>query len=907
MAIVKQGSTILNAGAKGEKGDDGSSGGSGITTYPITLLSDLTGDQSANANKVWVLQANIDMGSVSITLPNGVYLKNEQGSLINGTIDLSGGIIDAQLLHYTMDFSNGKAKEDTFYMNVVNSGLDETNLVDEANPTAGELIMGQTNKERIQHMINQASNIGITRFSFPDMDVWLDMSALYLGFGYMGNLDERFARGLDIFLQSDTWYELQGGSKFGTGSGKYDPNKGTKIKMIANNDPGAKIFSVFEKQNVKFTGGVLIGDREHHDYSPVIDEGGSNRGSHDYGTLLGIHGVHNMLVEGCFMTQHPGDCIIIDGSSIRNIDGIMSESRMETLNLIVRGCELLYARRNCISMIDGRMMTIEQNTIAYAGNGYAFPGSGVGNWGTLPMNGIDIEPYQEGIVGSLETALYEDGKNIIIRNNDFYGNYKLDVNCFKGNRILIENNTFTNQLNIQFSFEIIIRGNTGIMDDTLDVNLGNKPGISISNFLKINAGGTFELVYGNIITDNILHNYDIGIATNGGEVTIKDNKVYDFLRYGINAGGSNVLCHGNVVKSNVVDAYGVEVQNSSGHTAIYENNIIVVPNGSAIFFDGVNQGQASSTIKVAAGGSGSIDTVTANGVSIISGVIPYNTSLIQTATDLAANINAHTSIPNYTATSAGSEVIVKPVTAEIVMSGDEASEFHVIVTATDLTMYYTNFTEAPNLKKVTFRDNFIDSPEMYFRGVYGLQFLENEITGKINYENIFRFKINDNWSKNTISTAFIEGFYTMYIGEIKRNTISCSATSILSLNGVDVNGARFVEIMDNNFNKIDGTQSIYILRGTTENFSNIIANNRFSRNASQTDIKIEGTDNLILDNYSYDHTVSYNLTGTGQPIKYTKPNPACPSFIDNATALAVLGEGYYYKDTTSGKFEVTIA
>ena len=45
----------------------------------------------------------------------------------------------------------------------------------------------------------------------------------------------------------------------------------------------------------------------------------------------------------------------------------------------------------------------------------------------------------------------------------------------------------------------------------------------------------------------------------------------------------------------------------------------------------------------------------------------------------------------------------------------------------------------------------------------------------------------------------------------------------------------------------------------------------------------------------------------GDKILYTKPNSNCASYVDNATALTALGEGYYYKDTTSGKFEVTIA
>ena len=44
----------------------------------------------------------------------------------------------------------------------------------------------------------------------------------------------------------------------------------------------------------------------------------------------------------------------------------------------------------------------------------------------------------------------------------------------------------------------------------------------------------------------------------------------------------------------------------------------------------------------------------------------------------------------------------------------------------------------------------------------------------------------------------------------------------------------------------------------------------------------------------------------GDTLLYTKPNTNCPSYVDNATALAALGEGYYYKDTTTSKFEVTI-
>lgn len=50
-------------------------------------------------------------------------------------------------------------------------------------------------------------------------------------------------------------------------------------------------------------------------------------------------------------------------------------------------------------------------------------------------------------------------------------------------------------------------------------------------------------------------------------------------------------------------------------------------------------------------------------------------------------------------------------------------------------------------------------------------------------------------------------------------------------------------------------------------------------------------------------TLTFDVTPT---LKFKNPNPNCPSYVDNATALAALGEGYSYKDTTSGTFEVTI-
>ncbi len=44
---------------------------------------------------------------------------------------------------------------------------------------------------------------------------------------------------------------------------------------------------------------------------------------------------------------------------------------------------------------------------------------------------------------------------------------------------------------------------------------------------------------------------------------------------------------------------------------------------------------------------------------------------------------------------------------------------------------------------------------------------------------------------------------------------------------------------------------------------------------------------------------------TGDLILYTKPHANCPEYADNATAYAAMGEGYYYKITSTGAFAIS--
>lgn len=95
---------------------------------------------------------------------------------------------------------------------------------------------------------------------------------------------------------------------------------------------------------------------------------------------------------------------------------------------------------------------------------------------------------------------------------------------------------------------------------------------------------------------------------------------------------------------------------------------------------------ATGTVTLTGGSSGSVNSLTVGGVPIIDAVVPYNASLNQTATDLAAAINQSMSHPNYTATASGAVVTISASLG----AGATANSLVVAVTTTTLTTSTTN-------------------------------------------------------------------------------------------------------------------------------------------------------------------------------------------------------------------------
>lgn len=94
-----------------------------------------------------------------------------------------------------------------------------------------------------------------------------------------------------------------------------------------------------------------------------------------------------------------------------------------------------------------------------------------------------------------------------------------------------------------------------------------------------------------------------------------------------------------------------------------------------------NEVLATGTLPLTDGSAGSINTVTVNSVGILDTAVPFNTSLTQTAADLAAAINNSTSSPEYSTNSAGAVVTI---TAQR-ETGAGPNGYAVAATATTIT------------------------------------------------------------------------------------------------------------------------------------------------------------------------------------------------------------------------------
>lgn len=96
--------------------------------------------------------------------------------------------------------------------------------------------------------------------------------------------------------------------------------------------------------------------------------------------------------------------------------------------------------------------------------------------------------------------------------------------------------------------------------------------------------------------------------------------------------------------------------------------------------------KAFGNITLTGGAAGSINTAVVGGVALIVAPVPFNASLNQTATDLAAAINARTAVHGYTAVAVGAVVTITAPAG----TGSYVNSYVVTATLTTITATFGN-------------------------------------------------------------------------------------------------------------------------------------------------------------------------------------------------------------------------
>ncbi len=107
---------------------------------------------------------------------------------------------------------------------------------------------------------------------------------------------------------------------------------------------------------------------------------------------------------------------------------------------------------------------------------------------------------------------------------------------------------------------------------------------------------------------------------------------------------------------------------------------------------------ATGTVTLTGGASGSVDSVTVNGITVTSGAEAFDADLDTTAVNVAANITAHTSSPNYTATAASSVITITPD-----RMGADVNTYAVVSNTTTITSTDVNLSGGSNSKVLDFQ------------------------------------------------------------------------------------------------------------------------------------------------------------------------------------------------------------
>ena len=187
-------------------------------------------------------------------------------------------------------------------------------------------------------------------------------------------------------------------------------------------------------------------------------------------------------------------------------------------------------------------------------------------------------------------------------------------------------------------------------------------------------------------------------------------------------------------------------------------------------------------------GTSSVDQISVNSVNIMSGSVAFDTDLDTTATNVATNINAHTSTPNYDAAAIGSIITITPKTT----LGTDFNGFAVVSTTSN-GKTDTNFVHQTGFAdfevKATTSSLSLDSPEVISSltqgtsndGIADLTIKLSALSGS-------------NPDSTTLSLFGLPSEVTPYVSTDGGKTYTAKTTSVMAIVTVPPGGEKTIKI-----------------------------------------------------------------------------------------------------------------
>ena len=436
------------------------------------------------ANQTIVINCLLDLGGDTVNLPANVKLLYEGGDIINGTLNFStNNSISGQLLSASLNLTGSipLIKDPVFEFKPQRWGIVQGNVSDQ---------VALKNRDILQSVIDQTKQMGVNVFHIDAIDAYFHLRYSWT--------DAKGYNDIAIHLPSN--FHLRMTEK-------------THLRLQPNNWPFGAFISVYDKTNVKISGGNIYGDRFTHDYSDILDEVGISRFTHEWPGLLIIAGSSDVVIDGMYLTNSTGDAVIFGASNGFRNENVATKTFNQ--NVILKNSTTNASRRNNITITDGKNLTVENCKILNGGNGdniYDLAGNKIiSSAGIAPRVGIDIEP----IWGWNETDGFifrEKVEQVYIRGCTFIDNVVasfidysgIDVtveNCISDNGFASAQSTGGKYFNNVLVASEKFKDATGITMGSMDVTInGQRQQLSENNIVKGNRVEGF--VFGTVVRGN---------------------------------------------------------------------------------------------------------------------------------------------------------------------------------------------------------------------------------------------------------------------------------------------------------------------------------------------------------------------------------------------------------------------